>query len=186
VQRPTIKGGTYFPMTVKSICAPRRSRARTAALHLPGGLGLAPTCRSTPEVSRSRHSAASSTTRRRCPPRRPQIACVMGSWYAGGPTCRPCRREYHRAQARHDLPRRPAAGKAATGESVSAEELAARVHTVSQARRPLCAERRPRAGHRAQHRRQPEYGEKARRRAAQPPSPRLRSGGARRRGAGSS
>jgi len=81
----TIKGGTYYPMTVKKHCARRRSRRRTACVHLPRRLGRRLPAGAGQRLPDREHfgriffnianmSAAGI----------PQIACVMGSCTAGG------------------------------------------------------------------------------------------------------
>ena len=111
----TVKGGTYFPMTVKKhLRAQEIARAEPPALHLSGRLAAAPSCRSrTRCFPTATTSAASSTTRPTCRPQGiPQIAVVMGSCTAGGayvPAM--CDESDHRHEPGHDLPRRPAAGE---------------------------------------------------------------------------
>ena len=109
----TVKGGTYFPITVKKhLRAQEIARAEPSALHLPGGFrrrlpadagrdlprprAFRPHLLQPGEPVRRRHSADRRgdgllhRRRRLCPGDE--------------------RREHHRAQAGHDLPRRPAAG----------------------------------------------------------------------------
>ena len=123
----TVKGGTYYPLTVKKhLRAQEIAQREPPALHLSGRLAAARTCRTRPRSSPTATiSAASSSTRRRC--RRegiPQIACVMGSCTAGG--------AYVPAMCDETVIVRdqgtiflagPPLVKAATGEVISAEEL---------------------------------------------------------------
>ena len=123
----TVKGGTYYPMTVKKhLRAQEIARTEPPALHLPGRLG-----RGIPARSRTRCSptatisAASSSIRRICRAKGiPQIAMVMGSCTAGG--------AYVPAMSDETVIVRnqgtiflggPPLVKAATGEVVSAEDL---------------------------------------------------------------
>ena len=122
----TVKGGTYYPMTVK-----KHLRAQEIARenHLPciylvdsGGAFLPQQDEIFPDAT---ISAASSTTRRACRRRAsPQIAVVMGSCTAGG--------AYVPAMSDESIIVRhqgtiflggPPLVKAATGEEVSAEDL---------------------------------------------------------------
>lgn len=61
----TVKGGTYYPVTVKNTCVPRRSHWATSC---PASIWSTPAVRSCPARTRSFRtastSAASSTTRR--------------------------------------------------------------------------------------------------------------------------
>jgi 3-methylcrotonyl-CoA carboxylase beta subunit len=86
----TVKGGTYYPMTVK-----KHLRAQEIALQnrLPCVYlvdSAARTCRTRPRsFPTASISAASSTTRRRCRPKGiAQIACVMGSAPRAAPMSR--------------------------------------------------------------------------------------------------
>lgn len=66
----TVKGGTYYPMTVKNTCARRRSRSRTTCRASTSSIRAAPTCRTRTRCSRTATtSAASSTIRPICRPR---------------------------------------------------------------------------------------------------------------------
>jgi 3-methylcrotonyl-CoA carboxylase beta subunit len=122
----TVKGGSYYPLTVKSTCARRPSPRRTTCPASIWSIPAAPTCRVRMRCSRTASiSAASSTTRPTC--RRkgiPQIAVVMGSCTAGG--------AYVPAMADESIIVKnqgtiflagPPLVKAATGEIVTAEEL---------------------------------------------------------------
>ena len=130
----TVKGGTYFPMTVKKhLRAQEIARGEPPARASTSSTRAAPSCRSRRTSSRTAStSAGSSTTRRAC--RRsafPQIAVVMGSCTAGG--------AYVPAMSDETIIVKgtgtiflagPPLVKAATGEEVTAEELGgADVHT---------------------------------------------------------
>ena len=110
----TVKGGAYFPMTVK-----KHLRAQEIALEnrLPciylvdsGGANLPHQAESFPTANTS---AASFSTRHTCPPHGiPQIACVMGVVHGRRRLCaRDVGRNRDCAQSRNDLSRRPAAGE---------------------------------------------------------------------------
>ena len=151
----TVKGGTYYPMTVKKhLRAQEIALAEPPAVHLPGGLRRRVPAAARPRCSpTATTSAASSTTRRRMSaPGIPQIAVVMGSCTAGG--------AYVPAMSDETVIVRdqgtiflggPPLVKAATGEDVTAEELGgADVHTrISGVADHLAAGRRARAGDRA-------------------------------------
>ncbi|GAA2771745.1 carboxyl transferase domain-containing protein [Nonomuraea dietziae] len=123
----TVKGGTYYPMTVK-----KHLRAQEVALqnHLPclylvdsGGAFLPKQDEVFPDrehFGRIFYNQATMSARGI-----PQIAAVLGSCTAGGAYVPAMSaRGRHRARAGHDLPRRgPPLVKAATGEEVTAEEL---------------------------------------------------------------
>ena len=138
----TIKGGTYYPMTVKKHLRAQEIAAQNRLPHLPRGLGRRLPARAGQRVPGPRHfghllqhnlSAA----------RIPQIACVMGSSTAGG--------AYVPAMCDESIIVKgqgtiflggPPLVKAAIGEVVTPEELGgAEVHTRLGRRRPLCAER---------------------------------------------
>ncbi len=122
----TVKGGTYFPITVKKhLRAQEIARAnRLPCIYLvdSGGAFLPCRTRSSPTAS---ISAASSSTRPTCPAAGiPQIAVVMGSCTAGG--------AYVPAMSDESIIVRkqgtiflggPPLVQAATGEIVSAEDL---------------------------------------------------------------
>ena len=110
----TVKGGTYYPMTVK-----KHLRAQEVALHnrLPcvylvdsGGAFLPMQDEVFPDrehFGRIFFNQATMSARAI-----PQIACVMGSCTAGGAYVPGDeRRDGDRPRAGHDLPRRPAAGE---------------------------------------------------------------------------
>ena len=162
----TIKGGTYFPMTVKKHLRAqeiaRENRLPCIYLVDSGGANLPQHTEVFPDREHFGRIFYNQATLSSLGV--PQIACVMGSCTAGG--------AYVPAMSDESIIVRkqgtiflggPPLVKAATGESVSAEELGgAEVHTRQSGRgRPLRAQRRPRARDRAQHRRQPQYGEKA-------------------------
>ncbi len=90
----TIKGGTYYPMTVKKHLRAQEDRAREPfAMHLSRRLPAAPTCRIRPMFFQTASiSAASSTIRRRCRP--PAFRRSPWSWARArlaALTCRRCR-----------------------------------------------------------------------------------------------
>ena len=166
----TIKGGTYYPMTVKKHLRAqeiaRENRLPCIYLVDCGGANLPHHTEVFPDrehfgrifYNQATLSAAGI----------PQIAVVMGSCTAGG--------AYVPAMSDESIIVRkqgtiflggPPLVKAATGETVSAEELGgAEVHTrQSGVADHYALERRPRAGDRAQHRRQPQHREEARHRA---------------------
>ena len=161
----TIKGGTYYPMTVKKhLRAQEIAREnRLPCIYLVDS-AAAPTCRTRPRCFPTASiSAASSTTRRTCRAAGiPQIAVVMGSCTAGG--------AYVPAMSDETIIVRkqgtiflggPPLVKAATGEVVSAEDLGgADVH----ARKSGVADHYAGDDHhalrdRAPHRRQPQHAE---------------------------
>jgi 3-methylcrotonyl-CoA carboxylase beta subunit len=155
VNDATVKGGTYYPLTVKKHLRAQEIARRTICPASTWSIPAAPTCRTRTRCSRPRafrphllqpgqHVGAGI----------PQIACVMGSCTAGGAYVPAMSDEsiMVRNQATIFLGGPPLV-KAATGEEVSAEDLGgAEVHTRLGRRRPLCAERRTRAGHHAAHR----------------------------------
>ena len=166
----TIKGGTYFPMTVKKhLRAQEMAREnRLPCIYLvdSGGANLPQHTEVFPDrehFGRIFYNQATLSSLGI-----PQIACVMGSCTAGG--------AYVPAMSDESIIVRkqgtiflggPPLVKAATGETVSAEELGgAEVHTrQSGVADHYALERRARAGDRAQHRRQPQHGEEGGHRA---------------------
>jgi 3-methylcrotonyl-CoA carboxylase beta subunit len=114
----TVKGGTYYPMTVK-----KHLRAQDIAREnrLPvstWSTAAAPSCRKQDEVFPDRdhfgrifYNQASSRRSRH-----PAIACRHGLLHRRRGLCAGhVRREHHRAQPGHDLSRRPAAGEGGHG-----------------------------------------------------------------------
>ena len=166
----TIKGGTYFPMTVKKhVRAQEIAREnRLPCIYLVdcGGANLPQHTEVFPDrehFGRIFYNQATLSSLGI-----PQVACVMGSCTRAVPTCRPCRSDRSSWQAGHDLPRRPAAGEGRhrrDGQRGGAGRGRG-PHAPVGRRRPLRAQRRARAGDRAQHRRQPQYREEGRHRAA--------------------
>ena len=164
VNDATVKGGTYYPLTVK-----KHLRAQEIALqnNLPCIYLVDSRRRQSAQpgrgVSRTASiSAASSTTRPTCRP--PASRRSPASWARArraAPMCRRCRtrRSWCRNQATIFLGGPPLV-KAATGEDVSAEELGgADVHTRAvRRRRPLCRGRRACAGDRARASSKPQLG----------------------------
>ena len=125
VNDATVKGGTYYPVTVK-----KHLRAQEVALHnrLPclylvdsGGAFLPRQDEVFPDRE---HFGASSSTRRRWPHGIPQLAAVLGSCTAGGAYVPAMSDEtvIVRGQGTIFLGGPPLV-KAATGEEISAEEL---------------------------------------------------------------
>ncbi len=165
----TVKGGTYYPMTVK-----KHLRAQEVAMEnrLPclylvdsGGANLPQWPEVFPDKNhfgRIFYNQANMSAQGI-----PQIAVVMGSCTAGGAYVPGDeRRDRDRAQAGHDLPRRPAAGE---GRDRRDRER----RGPGRRRRPrphlgrgrsLRPQRQPCAGHRAPHRGQPQLEEDHRRR----------------------
>ena len=185
----TIKGGTYFPMTVKKHVraqeVARENRLPCVYLVDSGGANLPQHIEVFPDrehFGRIFYNQATLSSLGI-----PQIACVMGSCTAGGAYVPAMSDEIdHRAPAGHHLPRRPAAGEGRhrrDGQRRGAGRGRG-AHPPVGRRRPLRAQRRARAGDRALHRRQPQHGEEGRHRAARAAPAGLRSGRARRRGAG--
>lgn len=65
----TVKGGTYYPLSVKNTCAPRKSPWKTACPAFTWSIPAAPTCPGRTKSSLTVTTlAASSTTRPACPP----------------------------------------------------------------------------------------------------------------------
>ena len=159
VNDATVKGGTYYPLTVK-----KHLRAQEIAMqnNLPcvylvdsGGANLPNQDEVFPDrehfgrifYNQANMSAAGI----------PQIACVMGSCTAGGAYVPAMSDEIdHRAQPGHDLSRRPAAGEGRHRRGRlgggSGRRRSARAPFGSG--RPLCARRRACAGDRPAHRAQ--------------------------------
>ncbi|WP_448699619.1 carboxyl transferase domain-containing protein [Streptomyces avidinii] len=111
----TVKGGTYYPMTVK-----KHLRAQEVALEnrlpclLPGRLGRRTFLPMQDEVfpDREHFGRIFYNQARMSGAGIPQIAAVLGSCTAGGAYVPGHeRRGRHRPQPGHDLPRRPAAGE---------------------------------------------------------------------------
>ena len=159
----TVKGGTYYPMTVKKhLRAQEIARAEPPALHLPGRFRRRQPAEPGRGVSRPRplrpHLLQPGQPCR--PPGIPQIAVVMGSCTAGG--------AYVPAMADesvivrepgHDLPRRPAAGEG--GDRRGRERRGARRRRRAQRASPASPTTTPHddahaLAHRAPHRRQPQ------------------------------
>ena len=148
----TVKGGTYYPMTVKKhLRAQEIARAEPPAVHLPGRFRRRLPAEAGRGVPRPRalrpHLLQPGATCR--PQGIPQIAVVMGSCTAGGayvPAM--CDEIDHRQEPGHDLPRRPAAGEGGDRRGRRrAEELGGGdVHTrISGVADHLARERRARA-----------------------------------------
>ena len=167
----TIKGGTYFPMTVKKHLRAqeiaRENRLPCIYLVDSGGANLPQHTEVFPDREHFGRIFYNQATLSSLGV--PQIACVMGSCTAGGAYVPAMSDESIIVQeAGHHLPRRPAAGEGGhrrDGERGGAGRRRG-AHAPVGRRRPLRAQRRPRAGDRAQHRRQPQYGEEGRHRAA--------------------
>jgi 3-methylcrotonyl-CoA carboxylase beta subunit len=159
----TVKGGAYFPMTVKKHLRAqeiaRQNRLPCVYLVDSGGANLPHQAEVFPDrehFGRIFFNQATDVAEGIA-----QIACVMGSCTAGG--------AYVPAMSDETVIVRgnqgtiflagPPLVKAATGEVISAEELGgADVHgRRSRRRRPCRRQRRTRAGDRPRHRRQPEY-----------------------------
>ncbi len=148
----TVKGGTYYPITVKKhLRAQEIAEQNRPALHLPGRFG-----RRQPAATRTRcsptatTSAASSTTRPTCSAQGiAQIAVVMGSCTAGGAYVPAMSDESIIVQEPgHHLPGRPAAGEGGHRRGgARAEDLGGggRAHAAVGRGRPPRAERPARA-----------------------------------------
>jgi 3-methylcrotonyl-CoA carboxylase beta subunit len=82
----TVKGGTYYPMSVKKHLRAQEIAPRTTCRASTWSTPAAPSCRCRTRCFRTGStSAGSSSTRRRLSAQGiPQIACVMGSCTAGG------------------------------------------------------------------------------------------------------
>ena len=123
----TVKGGTYYPLTVKKhVRAQEIAQREPAALRLPRRLGRrVPAAPGRGVPGQASTSGASSATRRGCRRERiPQIAAVLGSCTAGG--------AYVPAMSDESIIVKgngtiflggPPLVKAATGEDVTAEDL---------------------------------------------------------------
>ena len=121
----TVKGGTYYPMTVK-----KHLRAQEIAEenHLPciylvdsGGANLPNQDEVFPD--RDHFGRIFFNQAQMSAKGIPQIAVVMGSCTAGAPMCRPCATCRSSCGSRDDFPRRPPAGEGRHGEVVTAEDL---------------------------------------------------------------
>ncbi len=173
----TIKGGTYFPLTVKKHVRAqeiaRENRLPCIYLVDSGGANLPHHTEVFPDrehFGRIFYNQATLSSLGI-----PQIAAVLGSCTAGGAYVPAMSDEFdHRQEPGHDLPRRAAAGEG--GDRRDGERRGAGrgrgAHAPVGRRRPLRAQRRARAGDRAQHRRQPEYREEGRHRRARAAAPR--------------
>ena len=164
VNDATVKGGTYYPLTVK-----KHLRAQEIALqnNLPcvylvdsGGANLPNQDEVFPDrehfgrifYNQANMSAAGI----------PQIACVMGSCTAGGAYVPAMSDESIMVQQPgDDLPRRPAAGEGGDrrGSDGRRPRRRGRPHAAIRRRRPLRHGRRPRAGDCAADRQEPESEE---------------------------
>ena len=111
----TVKGGTYYPMTVKKhLRAQEIALAEPPALHLPGRLRrrLPARCRTRSSPTATTSGGSSSTRRTMSAPAIPQIAAVMGSCTAGGAYVPAMSDETVIVrEPGDDLPRRTAAGE---------------------------------------------------------------------------
>ena len=146
----TIKGGTYFPMTVKKHVraqeVARENRLPCIYLVDSGGANLPQHTEVFPDrehFGRIFYNQATLSSLGI-----PQIACVMGSCTAGGAYVPAMSDEFdHRAPARHHLPRRPAAGEGGHRRKRQRRRAGRRRGTYPPVgrRRPLCAQRRARA-----------------------------------------
>ena len=122
----TVKGGTYYPMTVKKHLRAQEisQQNRLPCLYLvdSGGANLPNQDEVFPDrehFGRIFFNQANLSAQGI-----PQIAVVMGSCTAGGAYVPAMSDEsHHRQEPRHDLPGGPPLVKAATGEVVSAEDL---------------------------------------------------------------
>ena len=114
----TVKGGTYYPLTVKKHL---RAQEIAQANRLPciylvdsGGANLPNQAEVFPD--RDHFGRIFFNQAQMSAKQIPQIACVMGSCTAGRRLCAGDeRRDRDRAQPRHDLPRRPAVGQGRDG-----------------------------------------------------------------------
>ena len=123
----TVKGGTYFPMTVKKhLRAQEVARGEPAARASTSSTRAARSCRSRRRSFRTASTSdGSSTTRRACRRQRiPQVAVVMGSCTAGGAYVPAMSDEAVIVKGTGTIfLAGPPLVKAATGEDVTAEEL---------------------------------------------------------------
>ena len=150
----TVKGGTYYPLTVKKhLRAQEVALREPAAVHLPRRLRRRVPARCRTRCSRTASTSAGSSTTRRTmsAPGIPQIAAVLGSCTAGGAYVPGDeRRGGDRPRPGHDLPRRPAAGEG--GDRRGRHGRGARRRRPARARlgrrRPPRRRRRARAAHR--------------------------------------
>ena len=143
----TIKGGTYFPMTVKKHLRAqeiaRENRLPCIYLVDSGGANLPQHTEVFPDREHFGRIFYNQATLSSLGV--PQIACVMGSCTAGGAYVPAMSDEsHHRAAPGHDLPRRPAAGE---GRDRRERERGGAgrgrgAHAPVRRRRPLRAERR--------------------------------------------
>ena len=156
----TVKGGTYFPITVK-----KHLRAQEVALqnNLPcvylvdsGGAFLPLQAEVFPDrehFGRIFYNQAVMSAQEI-----PQISAVMGSCTAGGAYVPAMSDEAVIVEGhRHDLPRRAAAGEGRDGRGSDGRGAGrrGRAHAHQRRRRSLRGRRRARHRHRAQHRREP-------------------------------
>jgi len=130
-ERRHVKGGTYFPMTVRSTCACRRSRRRTGCPASTWSIPAAQTCR-----TRTRFSGPRAFRAHLLQPGEPlgrghsADRLRDGLVPAGGAYVPAMSTSRSSSRARARSSSRPAIVKAATGEIVSAEDLGgAEVHT---------------------------------------------------------
>ena len=176
----TVKGGTYYPMTVK-----KHLRAQEIALEnrLPclylvdcGGRVPAPPGRRLPgsRPLRAHLLQPGPDVGGRHPAGRAGHGLLHGRWRlrAGDE-----RRDRHRQGHGHDLPRRPAAreGGDRRGRHARGTRRLRRPHAALRGRRPRGARRRARAGARPVDRRQPQPQGRPRRRGTAPSPSRRRS-----------
>ncbi len=160
----TVKGGTYYPLTVKKHLRAQdiAQENRLPCIYLvdSGGANLPRQDEVFPD--REHFGRIFFNQANMCARGIPQIAVVMGSCTAGGAYVPAMSDEtiIVREQATIFLGGPPLV-KAATGEVVSAEDLGgADVHCKTLRRgRPLCRGRRPCAGHRPPLRRQPQLAQ---------------------------
>ena len=160
----TIKGGTYYPMTVKKHLRAqeiaRENRLPCIYLVDSGGANLPHQTEVFPDrehFGRIFYNQATLSSLGI-----PQIAVVMGSCTAGGAYVPAMsRRDHHRERAGHDLPRRPAAGEGRDrrGGVGRGSRRRRRARAQVRRRRPHGGRRRACAGAGAPHRRQPQHQE---------------------------
>ena len=160
----TVKGGTYYPMTVKKHLRAqeiaRENRLPCVYLVDSGGANLPNQAEVFPDrehFGRIFYNQANLSAQGI-----PQIACVMGSCTAGGAYVPAMSDETIIVRKPgHDLPRRPAAGEGGDrrGGHGRGSRRRRRAYPPVRRRRPLRDRRRPRAGDRAPHRRQPEHAQ---------------------------
>ena len=169
----TIKGGTYYPMTVKKHLRAqeiaRENRLPCIYLVDSGGANLPHQTEVFPDREHFGRIFYNQATLSALGI--PQIAVVMGSCTAGGAYVPAMSDEtIIVAKAGHHLPRRAAAGEGRDrrGGDRGGSGRRRRARAQIRRRRPLRAGRRARARHRAPHRRQPQYQEDRRHRALPP------------------